>query len=211
MENINKSTTWTNFHGEYQQVNTDVDDCYGKVEHFDFHFQHVLNRHAPVKYMKIRYRKCLFFSEELKQLMSMRNKNLKIARRTGLHDDWQRYRASRDDVKIKFREAKRQYLQKEIYNNKNRNSMWKAIRNCIPHKETTQPIYTRNVKPLANEFNEFFTTVGAHTAETAKSLANENGISQMTFTSFDSFRGDEFVLRAVPRPSTQNSLFVWVE
>ena len=75
--------------------------------------------------------------------------------------------------------------------------MWKAIRNCIPRKETTQPIYTQDVKLLANEFNEFFTNVGARTAETVKSLANENGISQMTFTNFDSFIGDEFVLRAV--------------
>ena len=62
----------------------------------------------------------------------MRNKKREIARRTGLREDWQRYRASRDDVKIKLREAERQYLQKEIYSNKNRNSMWKAIRNCTP-------------------------------------------------------------------------------
>ena len=150
-----------------------------------------------MKSMKIGYRKCLFVSKELKQLMSLRNKKRKITRRTGLPEDWRRYRASRDDVKMKLREAGRQYLQKRIYNNKNSNSMWKAIRNCIPRKETTQPIYTRDVKLLANEFNEFFTTVGACTAETIKSLANENGISQMTFTSFDTFIGDEFVLRAV--------------
>ena len=72
-----------------------------------------------------------------------------------------------------------------------------AISNCIPRKETTQPIYTRDIKLLANEFNEFFTIVGARTAETVRSLANENSISQMTFTSFNSFIGDEFVLRAV--------------
>ena len=112
-------------------------------------------------------------SKELKQLMSLRNKKREIPCCTGLPEDWQRYRTSRDDVKIKLREAERQYLQKEIYNNKNRNS----IRNCIPRKETTQPIYTRDIKLLASEFNEFFTTVGACTAETVKSLARENGIS----------------------------------
>ena len=157
--------------------------------------------------MKIRYRKCPFVSKELKQLMSLRNKKLKIARRTGLLEDWQRYRASRDDVKLKLREAERQYLQKEIHNNKSRNSMWKAIRNCIPRKETTQPIYTQDVKLLANEFNEFFTNVGARTAETVKSLANENGIPLMTFTSFDSFIGDEFVLRAVSTVEVRKTVF----
>ena len=90
--------------------------------------------------------------------------------------------------------------------------MWKAIRNCIPRKETTQPIYTRDVKLLANEFNEFFTTVGARTAEAVKSFANENGISQMKFTSFNSFiqRRVHFTCSIHGR-NTQNSLFVWVE
>ena len=50
-------------------VNTRIGDCKGKVEHFNFHFQHVLNRHAPLKSMKIRYRKWPFVSKELKQLM----------------------------------------------------------------------------------------------------------------------------------------------
>ena len=131
--------------------------------------------------------------------MSLRNKKREIARRTGLPEDWQRYRASRDDVKIKFREAERQYLQKKIYNNKNRNSMSKAIRNCIPRKGTTQPIYTRDIKLLANEFNEFFTTVGT--------LVNENRISQMTFTSCNSFTGDEFVLRAVSTAEVRKIVF----
>ena len=35
--------------------NTRIDDCDGKVEHFNFYFHHVLNRHAPVKSMKIRF------------------------------------------------------------------------------------------------------------------------------------------------------------
>ena len=87
--------------------------------------------------------------------------------------------------------------------------MWKAIRNCMPCKETTQPIYTRDIKLLANKFNEFFTTEGARTAENVKSLANENGISQMTFTSFDSFTGDEFVLRAVSTAEVRKIAFLF--
>ena len=125
-------------------------------------------------------------------LKSLRNKKRKIARRTSLPEDWQRYRASRDDVKIKLRAAERQYLRKEIYKNKSRNSMCKAT-----SAETTQTIYTRDVKLLANKFNEFFTTIRARTAETVKFLANQTGISQMTFANFNSFIGDEFVLRAV--------------
>jgi hypothetical protein len=77
--------------------------------------------------------------------------------------------------------------------------MWKAIRNSIPRKEITYPVYTGDVKLLANvnEFNEFFTTVGARATETVKSLANENGISLMPATKSDTFFGDEFSFRAV--------------
>ena len=40
-----------------------------------------------------------------------------------------------------------------------------------------------------------------------KSLQNENGISQMTFTSFNSFTGDEFVLRAVSTAEVRKIVF----
>ena len=75
--------------------------------------------------------------------------------------------------------------------------MWKQIRNSIPRKGITHPVYTGDIKLLANEFNEFFTTVGARATETVKSLANENGISLMPPTNSDTFFGDEFSFRAV--------------
>ena len=49
--------------------------------------------------------------------------------------------------------------------------------------------------------------MGARTAETVKSLAKENGIPQLTFTSFNSFIGDEFVLRAVSTAEVRKIVF----
>lgn len=49
--------------------------------------------------------------------------------------------------------------------------------------------------------------MGARTAETVIFLANETGISQMTFTSFNSFIRDEFVLRAVSMPEVRKIVF----
>ena len=37
---------------------------------------------------------------------------------------------------------------------------WKTIKNCIPRKESTQQVYTKDMKEVANEFNQFFTSVG---------------------------------------------------
>ena len=73
-----------------------------------------------------------------------------------------------------------------------------------PHNQFTHEILSCWQTDL---INEFFTTVGARTVETVKSLANENGISQMTFTSFDSFIGDEFVLRAVSMAEVRKIVF----
>ena len=52
--------------------------------------------------------------------------------------------------------------------------MWKVIRNCSPRKETTQPVYIKDNKLLANDFNEFFTLVGQRAAEASQKLAAEN-------------------------------------
>jgi hypothetical protein len=63
----------------------------------------------------------------------------------------------------------------------------KAIRNCIQRKKISQPFYTGDVKLLANDFNEFFTTVGACATETVESLENENGIFVMPPTNLYTF------------------------
>ena len=43
----------------------------------------------------------------------------------------------------------------------NTGSQWKLIRNCLPRKEATQQVYTKEVKAVAEEFNEFVVSVGA--------------------------------------------------
>ena len=40
----------------------------------------------------------------------------------------------------------------------------------MPRKETTQQVYTREVKEVAEEFNEFFVSVGAKASEASEAL-----------------------------------------
>ena len=58
--------------------------------------------------------------------------------------------------------------------NQSSSAMWKVITNCIPSKEKSRPVYSRDMTELANEFNEFFTSVGARAAAESKSLASVN-------------------------------------
>ena len=72
--------------------------------------------------------------------------------------------------KIRLRKAEHEYINKEMEGCQNTSSQWKLIRNCLPRKETTQQVYTKEVKEVAEEFNEFFVSVGAKASEASKAL-----------------------------------------
>jgi hypothetical protein len=83
---------------------------------------------------------------------------------------------ARNEVKKTLREAEKRYVQNEIYKNKEPNAMWKVIRRCVPRKEVSQPVYTRDMKELAGEFNIFYTSVGVKAAEESKKIAIANNL-----------------------------------
>ena len=147
------------------------------VDRFSKRFLEVLGSHAPVKSVKVKHRHCPFVNEEIKVLMQDRDRLLKRARCTGLPLDWELYRDSRRVVKIRLREAEREYINKEMEGCQNNSSQWKLIRNCLPRKETTQQVYTREVKEVAKEFNEFFVSVGAKASEASKALIATHELS----------------------------------
>ena len=61
-----------------------IDGVNDQLEHFNVNFSTVLNRHAPVKRMKIRYSQCQFVDEETKDLLKEREKLHRVARITQL-------------------------------------------------------------------------------------------------------------------------------
>ena len=69
--------------------------------------------------------------------------------------DWELYHDSRRVVKIRLWKAEHKYINKEMEGCQNNSSQWKLIRNCLPRKETTQQVYTREVKEVAEEFKDF--------------------------------------------------------
>jgi len=109
--------------------------------------------------------------------MRDRDKLLKCACCTGLPVDWELYRDSRQAVKIKLRKAEHEYINKEMEGRQNTSSQWKLIRNCLPRKETTQQVYTREVKEVAEGFNEFVISVGAKASEASKALIATHELS----------------------------------
>ena len=154
-----------------------VDDASDMVDRFSKQFLEVIDSHAPVKSVKVKHRHCPFVNEEIKVLMRDRDRLLKRARCTGLPVDWELYRDSRRVVKIRLRKAEREYINKEMEGCQNTSSQWKLIRKCLPRKETTQQVYTREVKEVAKEFNEFFVSDGAKASEASKALIATHELS----------------------------------
>lgn len=154
------------------QENSIDNDINQKTDNFNQKFLNVLNMHAPIKTIKIKRRLCPFVDREIVVMMKTRNMFHRIARETGQALDWDRYRSYKNQVKEKLREAERKFVHNKINNNNNNNnSLWKIIRECIPRKEISRPVYSRNVSELANEFNDFFTSVGAKASADSRAMA----------------------------------------
>ena len=88
-----------------------IADVNGKVAFFDNHFLNILEKHAPAKTMKMRYRQYQFLNQEIKELMKSKIKLHKLARQTRMQSDWEKFRTCRQTVKRKLREVEREYMQ----------------------------------------------------------------------------------------------------
>ena len=131
-------------------------------------------------------------------LIRDRDRLLRRTRCTGVPVDWELYCDSRRVVKIRLRKAEHKYINKEMEGCQNTSSQWKLIRNCLPRKETTQQVYTREVKEVAEEFNEFFVSVGAKASEASKaSIATYELSPPNEFTSGQYIPDEKFNFRAV--------------
>ena len=95
---------------------------------------------------------------------------MRTARSTKSTTDWEIYRKLKKEVKSKLRDAEMEYVRKQLEHNHNINSKWKIIKNCIPCKESTQQVYTKDMKEVANEFNQFFISVGRRVSDHCASL-----------------------------------------
>ena len=114
--------------------------------------------------------------QDIKELMEKRNKANKNARATGSAADWQNYRDYRNNVKRALFEAERKYVEREreINNSQSISATWKVIRSCIPATEKSRPIYSKDLKELANDFNKFFSTVCVRAVSESKNVTLQN-------------------------------------
>ena len=64
------------------------------------------------------------------------------------------------------------YIRSEVEDNKNNpSSLWKVIKSRVPSKNRVPQVYNKDSKVLVEEFNQFFTSVGKNTADSASAIA----------------------------------------
>lgn len=150
------------------------DDFDDQIHAFNCLFLDVLNDHAPMKRTRIKTRPNPYITQEIRQLMKVRDKWHKSAIKTMDKLHWNAYRFFRQEVKREIRIAEKEYVRSELLNSKgNSNSIWKVINRCIKRKGT-KLITTEDPLTEANKFNEFYTSVGKTTAAKAQAIAEDH-------------------------------------
>ena len=83
--------------------------------------------------------------------------------------DWSNYKNSRNFVKTMLRSKEKTYTHNQIYKCKgNSGALWKITQHTLPSKEISKPIFTKDIEKLADEFNDYFVTVGENTVQAVK-------------------------------------------
>ena len=145
-------------------------------------FLEVLDKHAPLQRKKIRSHKIPWITSQIKSLINTRDK-LKIkATISKSETDWVNYKAARNQVNIKLRNAKQNYYSTKIAGQKcNPKEAWKTINNLLG-KKAKQTIVNeldmnKNIlqdpQEIVEGFNEYFSNIGPNLASNI-AMANCN-------------------------------------
>ncbi|CAB4012132.1 Hypothetical predicted protein [Paramuricea clavata] len=144
-----------------------------KLDNFNNVLLTTLAVHAPVKITKIQNRSCPFITTDIKNQMSHRDQLHRRYKRTRDIDDWRAFKNAQRSVKSTLKAAEKQHVRTKVNLHKdNSKSLWKVINRCIPSKDKRILTYHKNTSEVANDFNQFFQSVGKRAAETAEMLAS---------------------------------------
>ena len=128
-------------------------DVNTKLRIFNDVLHSTLDSYALVRTFKIRGRPCPYITHEIKERM-----------RTSACSDWQNYRGARNTVKITLKNAARNHTFDEVQKHRdNSGFLWKIINRNISLKEKESQVYYKDPKLVANEFNQFFNSLGKKT------------------------------------------------
>lgn len=132
-------------------------------------FFKVVDNHLPFKERRINVNSEEWITDEILNEIHNREYLHERALRSKLADDWKLYKASRNRVTLKIREAKRDFVEGAIDQCNNRpKDMWSRIKQFLPSKRNstlcsqlqTESGTITSFESMANCFNDFFCSIG---------------------------------------------------
>ena len=108
--------------------------------------------------------------------MTFRDQLFRLYRESRKAHAWKASKEARRSVKQLLKNAECDHIRTEVQSHKD-NPLCKIINTCIPSKEKEIPVYSRDTELVANDFNQFLSSVGRNAAQTAAKLAIDNNIN----------------------------------
>ena len=148
------------------------DDPHDKLHAFNLLFNEILDRHAPLKTIRLRGRPNPYITDEICDLMATRDRWTRKFKQTKEPLAWSSYRSYCQQVKWKICLAEKEFMVQQVKEDgNNTNIMWKAIRSCIPKKSASQSFFSGDATTVANKFNDFFVNISKNTIQKISTLA----------------------------------------
>ncbi|CAB3979720.1 Hypothetical predicted protein [Paramuricea clavata] len=154
-----------------------MDNVDEKLTIFNEIFLNTLDKHAPVKTIKVRGKSCPFITPEIKASMIKRDQLHSLFRKTRDHYDWLNFREARNFTKTALVNAQKEHVLKEVQQHRNNTgSLWKVIKENIAYRKRESVVYSKEPKLVAEEFNHFFSTIGVNAAKKASTLIQDPSV-----------------------------------
>ncbi len=171
---------------------TDVDQAWMIWKHL---FNEVCNLHAPIKQKRVSTSLPEWINSDYIKLSKDRDYYYAKAHKTNDDEDWFMAKSLRNKVNNLSRTLKRKYCTDAINNNKsNSKKLWETIKKLIPkNTSSVQSVkadngLTKCDKDTANQFNDYFTSIGTTLADkfdndlTGNINSSENDCSNLNST-----------------------------
>ena len=118
------------------------------------------DKHAPVITKRVKGTFAPWLNSEIKKLMNNRDKMLRKFRKTNDNNHWDEYKRLRNSCTAKLRNAKSDYHQSLLTENRNNpRKFWQEIKSIFPSNKSRVGVPAESNLTKANAFCEFFSSI----------------------------------------------------
>lgn len=128
-------------------------DIERKLKLFNTHLLNLYNKHAPMREAVISKKKAPWLTQEIKNLMKLRDKALSKYKKNKVPENWENYRQLRNRVTIESENGKKMYLENNVHPGYAKNN-WKVLKDMNIYSKGTKEIPVE--LGSAEDINDYF-------------------------------------------------------